>query len=428
MAEHTPLVIGVRFSVVGKIYHFDASKVPDLRMGDSVVVETTRGWQLGQVAQVVDDPELPPDGEWKMVDRRATPRDLLLRQSWQNREFEVVATCRARAKELRLEGVKIVAAEYSFDGARLAIMFSTENEDKVDLKSLRSEMQKMYGPSQVEMRQIGPRDVAKILGGMGACGLETRCCSKFLTDFSSISIRMAKEQGISLTPTEITGMCGRLRCCLIYEYEQYVAARATLPKRNKRVITPQGEGKVVDIFPLRESVMVELPEVGYREFTREEIKPADEYEAFQKKAAAGCGEENGQGCTCGKREGERREDAPADSAVAAEKPSPSAQRPTGQMHQGRDQRGPRREGSSRPSGERPSGDRPGGDRPGGDRSRGQPGMGQRQRGPQPGPHTGQQPPNSPNQPGEEQQRRDRNARRNRRDRRDRRDPGEQKSG
>jgi len=220
MERQQPLVIGVRFSVVGKIYHFDASKVPDLRMGDSVVVETTRGWQLGQVAQVVDDPELPPDGEWKQVDRRATPRDLLLRQSWQNREFEVVATCRARAKELRLEGVKIIAAEYSFDGARLAIMFSTENEDKVDLKSLRSEMQKMYAPAQVEMRQIGPRDVAKILGGMGACGLETRCCSKFLTDFSSISIRMAKEQGISLTPTEITGMCGRLRCCLIYEYEQ----------------------------------------------------------------------------------------------------------------------------------------------------------------------------------------------------------------
>ena len=404
MERQQPLVIGVRFSVVGKIYHFDASKVPDLRMGDSVVVETTRGWQLGQVAQVVDDPELPPDGEWKQVDRRATPRDLLLRQSWQNREFEVVATCRARAKELRLDGVKIVAAEYSFDGARLAIMFSTENEDKVDLKSLRSEMQKMYAPSQVEMRQIGPRDVAKILGGMGACGLETRCCSKFLTDFSSISIRMAKEQGISLTPTEITGMCGRLRCCLIYEYEQYVAARATLPKRNKRVITPQGEGKVVDVFPLREAILVDLPEVGYREFPREEIKPADEYEAFQKKAAAGCGEENGQGCTCGKKDGERREDAPSAQSPATQSPGQDAPpKPA-------DQQGRRFERDKR-------GDRGNRGERGGQRKEHGPQQGQQKQPPRQGGQP-QPPPTQGDQP--------RPPRRDRRDRRQRRDPGEQK--
>lgn len=300
MEQQQPYLVGVRFSIVGKIYHFDASRIPDAQVGDSVVVETSRGWQLGQIAQILQETPLPPDGGWKLVDRLATPRDLLLRQSWQNREFEVVSTCRARSKELRLEGVKIVAAEYSFDGARLAIMYSTETEDKVDLKSLRSEMQKMYAPSQVELRQIGPRDVAKILGGMGACGLETRCCSKFLTDFSSISIRMAKEQGISLTPAEITGMCGRLRCCLIYEYEQYVAARAALPKRNKRVITPQGEGRVVDVYPLKESVMVEIPEVGYREFANAECKPADEYEAFQKKATEPCGGPDGEGCDCGR--------------------------------------------------------------------------------------------------------------------------------
>lgn len=296
-----PFVVGVRFSQVGKIYHFDARNLPDLRVGDSVIVETSRGWQLGEIAQLINNPGVPPDGEWKPVDRRATPRDLLLRHSWKNREYEVVATCKARAKELNLRGVKIVASEYSFDGSRLAILFSTETDDKADLKSLRSEMQKMYAPSAVELRQIGPRDVAKILGGMGACGLETRCCTKFLTDFSSISIRMAKEQGISLTPTEITGMCGRLRCCLIYEYEQYVAARATLPKRNKRVITPQGEGKVIDTYPLREGVLVEIPEVGMREFHRDEIKPAEEYEAFQKKAQTPCGGPDGEGCDCGKQ-------------------------------------------------------------------------------------------------------------------------------
>lgn len=295
-----PFVVGVRFSKVGKIYHFDASRLQDLQLGDFVVVETSRGWQLGEVAHLVSEPTLPPEGVWKQVDRKATPRDLLLRQTWQQREVDVMISCRARASELRLEGVKIVAAEYSFDGTRLSILFSTESEEKVDLKSLRQDMQRLYTHSQVELRQIGPRDVAKIIGGMGACGLEMRCCSRFLTDFSSISIRMAKEQGISLTPSEITGMCGRLRCCLIYEYEQYVAARQELPKKNKRVITPQGEGKVVDVFPLREAVLVELPEVGYREFLKKDIQPAEELENLQKKAQNPCSNPGGDGCACGK--------------------------------------------------------------------------------------------------------------------------------
>lgn len=301
-----PIVVGVRFAKVGKIYHFDAASVPDLRPGDHVVVETSRGWQLGEVAQIVPEAETPADAGLKPVQRMATPRDLVLRQVWQSKEAEVLGACRKRAAELRLPGIKIIAAEYSFDGSRLAIMFSTESEDKVDLKSLRQDMQKLYSQSQVELRQIGPRDVAKILGGMGACGLETRCCSKFLIEFSSISIRMAKEQGISLTPSEITGMCGRLRCCLIYEYEQYVAARSELPKRNKRVMTPQGEGKVVDVSPMREIIIVELPEVGRREFTKAEIQPLDELEAFNKKAQQGC--TNGGTCSCGNHTGDKKQE------------------------------------------------------------------------------------------------------------------------
>ncbi|MGE5249660.1 MAG: regulatory iron-sulfur-containing complex subunit RicT, partial [Bacteroidota bacterium] len=166
------------------------------------------------------------------------------------------------------------------------------------------DMQRMHPNSQVEMRQIGPRDVAKLLGGMGACGLETRCCSKFLTDFSPISIKMAKEQGISLTPSEITGMCGRLRCCLIYEYEQYVEARKHLPKRNKRVVTPRGEGKVVDVLPLANKVIVAIEAEGERAqwftFDHEEIQPWDELEALRRKSEAPCDRHEGGGCTCGK--------------------------------------------------------------------------------------------------------------------------------
>lgn len=269
-----PLVAGVRFSKIGKIYHFDCSRITDLRLKDVVVVETVRGWQLGEVVQLFTNHE-PGDENLKSIDRKATPRDLLQRQSWQQREPEVIETSKARAIELAL-AIKVVNAEYSYDGSRLTIFFSTETEEKADLKSLRQDMQKIYGPASVDLRQIGPRDVAKLFCGMGACGLETRCCCKFLTDFSSISIRMAKEQGISLTPTEITGMCGRLRCCLIYEYQQYVDARQQLPKRNKHVKTPKGEGRVVDVIPLQGKVLVEVPEMGVLEFLRDEITLMDD--------------------------------------------------------------------------------------------------------------------------------------------------------
>jgi cell fate regulator YaaT (PSP1 superfamily) len=293
-------IVSVRFSKIGKLYHFDGGSITDLKIGEHVVVETSRGRQIGEVIQFVREPSSPMDGSWKTIERRATPADLVLRKQWQQKQVEAMINCRARAAELELEGIKIVAAEYSYDGSRLVFLFSTETEDKVDLKSLRKDMQKIYTGSQVELRQIGPRDVAKMIGGMGACGLETRCCSKFLTEFSPISIKMAKEQGISLTPSEITGMCGRLRCCLIYEYEQYVEARKELPKRGKKVLTPQGEGKVVDTYPLRNVVVVEIEGSGNHDFHRDVLEPWDELEALRRKSEAPCDKHEGGGCDCGK--------------------------------------------------------------------------------------------------------------------------------
>lgn len=300
MNKTKPFVVGIRFQKVGKIYHFDARKFRDLRAGDFAVVETSRGKQLGEIVQVLDDPSKPPRGTWKPIKRKATPRDLLLRQLWQRKELEAMINCRAKAAEMNIKGVKIVAAEFTFDGKRLSFLYNTETEEKVDLRSLRKAIQRTYQNSQVELRQIGPRDVAKIIGGMGACGLESRCCSIFLSEFSPISIKMAKEQGISLTPSEITGMCGRLRCCLIYEYGQYVEARKQLPKRNKRVVTPQGDGKVVDTYPLKDSVLVDVEGVGREEFGRLEIQPWDELEELRRKSEAPCDKhENGE-CDCGK--------------------------------------------------------------------------------------------------------------------------------
>jgi len=300
-----PTIIGVRFSKIGKVYHFDGSAVPDVQDGEHVIVDTSRGKNIGEVAvRLEKTPPPPEEGGWRRIERRATPRDLLLKQTWQAKQTEAMLECRARAAELELQGVKILAAEYNFDGTRLVFPFSTETEDKADLKTLKRDMQKKFPGPQIELRQIGPRDVAKMMGGMGACGLETRCCSQFLADFSPISIKMAKEQGISLTPNEITGMCGRLRCCLVYEYEQYMEARKELPKRNKRVVTPRGEGKVADIMPMSNTVMVVLDndERGFPvAFDRDELQPWDELEALRRKAEAPCEKPEGGECARGKR-------------------------------------------------------------------------------------------------------------------------------
>src|SRR3990172_1262076 len=262
-------IAGIRFQELGKLYHFEAGGIPDLKVGDQVLVSTSRGRELGEVAGFVEKPPAPPDGAWKAVERRATAQELVERRLWQRRELEAMIECRAKASELGMRHVKI---------------------------------------AEIEFRQVGPRDVAKILGGMGACGLEERCCSKFLTEFSPISIKMAKAQGISLNPQEITGMCGRLRCCLVYEYEQYVEARKTMPKRNKRVITPAGEGRVAEVLALKQTVIVALDDGQRAEFYLHELQPYDELKALQAKAMAPCGRHEAGQCTCGKDRGTDEEE------------------------------------------------------------------------------------------------------------------------
>jgi cell fate regulator YaaT (PSP1 superfamily) len=297
-------LVGIRFQELGKLYHFDASSIPDLRVGDFALVSTTRGRELGQVVSFVEHPgEVPETGAWKPIERRASPRDLVMRKMWASREVEALVECREKAVGLGLQGIKIVSAEFSFDGSRLAISYTSEDEEKVDLKELRSEIQRFYRRTRVETRQIGPRDAAKLLGGMGACGLEARCCAKFLTDFSPVSIKMAKAQGISLNPQEITGMCGRLRCCLVYEYEQYLDARKHLPKRNKRVGTPMGLGKVIDAVPLKGSVIVLLDDGTRAEIAGDAIQPLDEIKALEQKAQKPCDRHANEGCACGRKRG-----------------------------------------------------------------------------------------------------------------------------
>ncbi len=261
----------VRFSKVGKLYHFECSKIADLELGDFVLVETSRGSQIGTVERFAELSEVEDLSSLKAIDRKATAQDLLIQQGWLDKQDEALALVKTKAEQEQVANVKFISAGYSFEGKRLTVLYSSDSDEKVDLKRFRNSIARQFAPSQLEMRQIGPRDVAKIVCGMGACGLEQRCCCKFLTDFNSISIKMAKEQNVSLTPTEITGICGRLRCCLIYEFEQYVALRKQLPKRNKTVKTPMGEGRVVEVLTLKEAVIVELPENGRKEFQLSEI-------------------------------------------------------------------------------------------------------------------------------------------------------------
>lgn len=288
-------IIGIRFQKLGKLYHFSLGDVEDIRPGDHVVVETRRGRQLGQVIAFIDQNEVANSRAISSVERKANPRDLVMKQVWEAKELDALISCREKADQLGIKDAKFVKAEYSFDGSWLTISYTTENK-KLDIRPLQKAMGRHFN-TRIEMRSIGPRDVAKILGGHGACGAP-RCCSTFLTDFSPISIKMAKAQGISLSPQEITGMCGRLRCCLIYEYEQYIEAKKTLPRRNKRIGTPYGEGRVRDIRILRESVIVDVDGEEYEVF-RHEIEPIEELEALKKKAEAGCAKHEGGGCDCG---------------------------------------------------------------------------------------------------------------------------------
>ncbi len=281
-------IVAIRFQPIGKVYHFDASNVVDIQIGDYVLVSTSRGKEIGKVVSLLTDrADLEAEGI-KKIERLATAQEMVMRRIWQERELESLINCREEAAKLGLRGVKFAKAEYSYDGSRLTFLYNVEGDESVDLKELRKQLRKAHRKSRIDMRQVGPRDVAKLYRGMGACGMEERCCSRFLTEFSPVSIRMAKAQGVSLNPQEITGLCGRLRCCLLYEYDEYVKARKHLPKRNKRVVTPKGEGKVVDVLPLKDAVIVQFDDERKIEFSRDEIEPYDELRALKNKADQPC--------------------------------------------------------------------------------------------------------------------------------------------
>ena len=247
-------VVGVRFRPVTKVYYFGPGQFRDLNVNDPVIVETTRGEELGWVLMPTTPvPEEEVKGKLKPILRRATPVDLAMMEEFRQREVQALEKCREKALEMGLP-MKVIRAEYNFNGHRL--LFAFISEQRIDFRELVRVMARSF-KTRIEMKQIGARDDAKLIGGYGRCGRQL-CCSSWLTEFHPVSIKMAKQQDLPLSPSEISGPCGRLLCCLAYEDDQYAEIRKTLPRVGTPVTLPQGKGVIVGLNILTESVVVEL--------------------------------------------------------------------------------------------------------------------------------------------------------------------------
>jgi cell fate regulator YaaT (PSP1 superfamily) len=250
-----PKVVGVRFNPVTKVYYFDPNAVSDLNLEDRVIVETSRGTEMGIVTRPPHDvPSSEIKGKLKKVLRKATPVDLLGAVSYQSQQEQTLAKCRELVEEMKIP-MKVLQAEYSFDGGRL--LFSFTAEQRVDFRDLVKELTRTF-KTRVEMKQVGARDETKILDGYGRCGRRL-CCSSWLTEFHSVSIKMAKHQNLPLAPSEISGLCGRLLCCLAYENDLYVEMKQKMPKVGSQIALEEGvTGIVRGLNIISESVLVEV--------------------------------------------------------------------------------------------------------------------------------------------------------------------------
>lgn len=261
-------VIGVRFKDVGKVYYFDPNG-KQIELGSKVIVETARGVECGEVAmtnrEVKDEEIVTP---LKQVIRVATDEDLKQVAANKEKQKQAFEQCQAKIEEHKLD-MKLVDVEYTFDNNKILFYFTADG--RVDFRELVKDLAAIFR-TRIELRQIGVRDEAKMLGGLGICG-KTFCCSTFLGEFQPVSIKMAKEQGLSLNPVKISGCCGRLMCCLKYEQDAYEHLLKITPKNGAIVNTKGGRGFVRDTNLLTGMLKVQLDnEVVPKYFHRDEVK------------------------------------------------------------------------------------------------------------------------------------------------------------
>jgi cell fate regulator YaaT (PSP1 superfamily) len=262
-------VIGVRFKEVGKIYYFDPDGI-SFSLGQRVIVETIRGVECGEVAmanrKITNNQIVKP---LKKVIRPASDADLQQLEANKQKEKQAFSVCQKKISEHRLD-MKLVDVEYTFDNNKILFYFTADG--RVDFRELVKDLASIFR-TRIELRQIGVRDEAKMLGGLGVCG-RSFCCSSFLGEFQPVSIKMAKEQSLSLNPTKISGICGRLMCCLKYEQDSYEKLLKMTPKVGALVSTPEGRGIVQDANPLTGALKIALdknPDVP-KAFQREQVR------------------------------------------------------------------------------------------------------------------------------------------------------------
>ena len=263
-------IIGVRFKRLGKIYFFDP-KWLEVKKGDQVVVETSQGEEIAEVAvpnRMVEEEKLTTP--LKKVLRLASPRDLKHAEECRQKEKEAFELCSKKIKEHKLN-MTLTDVEYKFDNSKILFYFTADG--RIDFRDLVRDLASVY-KTRLELRQIGVRDEVKRIGGNGVCGRELCCCS-FLSDFETVSIKMAKEQNISLNPSKISGNCGRLMCCLKYEQNVYEEKLQRLPNVGAIVKTPDGKGEVEGIETLKEVVKVKIKDgdiTTYKKYNVKDIK------------------------------------------------------------------------------------------------------------------------------------------------------------
>jgi cell fate regulator YaaT (PSP1 superfamily) len=246
-------VVEIRLREAGKIQYFSTSGMK-FKVGDYVIVEGDRGLEYGQVmseTEVILDADL--EEPLRKIIRKANPWDMLQIDKAKKKVKEVVETCAKKIQEHKLP-MKLVDAEFSFDHSKIVFYFTADG--RVDFRNLVKDLAGIF-KTRIELKQIGVRDEAKLLGGFGPCG-KSLCCATFLKDFEPVTIRMAKEQNLPLNPTKISGLCGRLMCCLGYEYKTYKELMKGMPKMGDVLKTQKGSGKVVSINAIKRSCMVEL--------------------------------------------------------------------------------------------------------------------------------------------------------------------------
>lgn len=263
-------VIGVRFKNGGKVYYFDPVGIK-AAPGQQVIVETARGVECGEVAlgnKTVGEEEVV--APLKPIIRLATQKDLDTLEENRRREQEAFSLCQEKIEKHKLD-MKLVDVEYTFDNNKILFYFTADG--RVDFRDLVKDLAGVFR-TRIELRQIGVRDESKMLGGLGICG-RPFCCSSFLGDFQPVSIKMAKEQNLSLNPTKISGTCGRLMCCLKYEQNAYEDLLKITPKNGAYVSTPEGKGVVCDVSLLTGKLKVRMddkPDAAPQPFDRSEVK------------------------------------------------------------------------------------------------------------------------------------------------------------